>query len=68
MAQGENKCNQRNEIVTFDNWSLTMKRSLGSTGSQEHEALLSNHKKRHISYRVPMSSFVFFVTDGTSFK
>ena len=43
-------------IVTFDNWNLTMKRSLGSTGSQEHEALLSNHKKRHISYRVSVYS------------
>ena len=43
-------------IVTFDNWNLSLKRSLSSTGSNEHEALLSNHKKRHISYRVTVYS------------
>lgn len=43
-------------IVTFDNWNLSMKRSLGSTGTHEHEALLSNHKKRHITYRVSVFS------------
>ena len=39
-------------IVTFDDWHLSIKRSLNSSGSaNEHEAVLSNHKKRHIYYR-----------------
>ena len=43
-------------IVTFDDWHLSIKRSLNSTGSNEHEAVLSNHKKRHIYYRVSVVS------------
>ena len=31
-------------IVTFDDWHLSIKRSLNSSGSaNEHEAVLSNH-------------------------
>lgn len=43
-------------IVTFDNWHLSVKRSLHASGSNEHEAVLSNHKKRHIYYRVNVVS------------
>ena len=52
-------------IVTFDDWHLSIKRSLNSSGSaNEHEAVLSNHKKRHIYYRaryVIEKNFFFFV-------
>ena len=51
-------------IVTFDDWHLSIKRSLNSSGSaNEHEAVLSNHKKRHIYYRaryVIEKNFFFF--------
>merc|ERR1719219_1433157 len=44
-------------IVTFDDWHLSIKRSLNSSGSaNEHEAVLSNHKKRHIYYRASVFS------------
>ena len=47
-------------IVTFDDWHLSIKRSLNSSGSaNEHEAVLSNHKKRHIYYRARYG--VFFI-------
>ena len=43
-------------IVTFDNFGITLKRSLNTSGNVEHEALLSNHKKRHLYYRVSVVS------------
>ena len=43
-------------IVTFDNYSISLKRSLNTSGNVEHEALLSNHKKRHLYYRVSVVS------------
>ena len=43
-------------IITFDNYTVSLKRSLASQGHVEHEALLSNHKKRHIFYRVSVVS------------
>merc|ERR1719266_1483964 len=43
-------------IITFDNYVISMKRSLNASGNAEHEALLSNHKKRHIFYRVSVVS------------
>ena len=50
-------------IVTFDDWHLSIKRSLNSSGSaNEHEAVLSNHKKRHIYYRAR------YVLDWVLFK
>ena len=39
-------------IITFDDYTISLKRSLTASGNVEHEALLSNHKKRHIFYRV----------------
>jgi BTB/POZ domain-containing protein 13 len=39
-------------IVTYENYRLTLKRS----GLTEHEALLSNHSSRNISYRVTVLS------------
>ena len=48
-------------IVTFDDWHLSIKRSLNSSGSaNEHEAVLSNHKKRHIYYRARYVLDCFF--------
>ena len=48
-------------IVTFDDWHLSIKRSLNSSGSaNEHEAVLSNHKKRHIYYRARYEKRIFF--------
>ena len=51
-------------IVTFDDWHLSIKRSLNSSGSaNEHEAVLSNHKKRHIYYRARyVSSWSFLIS------
>ena len=53
-------------IVTYDNGNLSLKRNLnsgsGASGSGtvstngEHEALLSNHKKRHVYFRVSVAS------------
>lgn len=43
-------------IITFDNYCVSLKRSLTTSGSSEHEALLANHKKRHIFYRVSVVS------------
>jgi len=53
-------------IVTYDNGNLSLKRNISSasnatgTGSVnangEHEALLSNHKKRHVYFRVSVAS------------
>ena len=43
-------------IITFDNWNLSVKRSLHSSGSTEHEALLSNHARRHFNYKVSVVS------------
>jgi len=39
-------------IVTYDSYKLTLKRNNAS----DHEALTSNHKKRHIVYRVTVVS------------
>jgi len=39
-------------IITYENYRLTLKRS----SLTEHEALLSNHSTRHISYRVTVLS------------
>ena len=36
--------------LDFDNFVVCLKQSLAFTGHIEHEALLSNHKKRHIFY------------------
>ncbi len=43
-------------IVTFDNYTVSLKRSLSSSSNVEHEALLANHKKRHIFYRLSVVS------------
>ena len=46
-------------IVNFDRDTLTLKRNMtGATGngSNDHEALLANHKKRHVMYRVTVVS------------
>ena len=53
-------------IVTFDNGNLSLKRNLSSTSNTagagsvsangEHEALLSNHKRRHVYFRVSVAS------------
>jgi len=39
-------------IVTYDSFRLTLKRNTAS----DHEALTSNHKKRHVVYRVTVVS------------
>ena len=53
-------------IVTYDNGSLSLKRNLSNASTTtgngvggangEHEALLSNHKKRHVYFRVSVAS------------
>ena len=43
-------------IITYDNCNISLKRSLNASGNAEHEALLSNHKKRQIFYRVSVVS------------
>lgn len=43
-------------IVTFDNHTLTLKRNMTSTASNDHEAMLANHKKRSVLYRVRVAS------------
>lgn len=43
-------------IITFDNFTVSLKRSLAALGNVEHEALLANHKKRHIFYRLSVVS------------
>jgi hypothetical protein len=45
----------RTHLVTLLR-NLSVKRSLTSAGNNEHEALLSNHKKRHVTYRVTVYS------------
>ena len=45
-------------IVTYNLGFISLKRNLGTASSTggEHEALLSNHKKRHVFYRVTVVS------------
>ncbi len=43
-------------IITYDNGNLSVKRSLQPSGSTEHDALLSNHPKRHFNYKVIVAS------------
>ena len=43
-------------LVNFDNFSLSLKRNQNGPSASEHEALLSNHKKRHIYYKVTVAS------------
>ena len=46
-------------IVTYRGGYISLKRNLGTSSNAvggEHEALLSNHKKRHIFYRVSVVS------------
>ena len=43
-------------IVSFDNFTLTLKRNQSGSSANEHEALLSNNKKRIVMYRVTAAS------------
>ena len=44
-------------IVTFDNYTLTLKRNHSSTTTNEHEAVLSMLKSRKIYYKVTVASY-----------
>ena len=43
-------------IVNYDNFGLSLKRNQHGSSANEHEALLSNHKKRHVYYKVAVAS------------
>lgn len=43
-------------IVTFDNFTLTLKRNHSSTSTNEHEAMLSMQKKRKLYYKVNVAA------------
>ena len=44
-------------IVTFDHFTLTLKRNHGGgQTTSEHEALMDTHKKRSVAYRVTVVS------------